>query len=153
MPLFKPRYGRITAIDMNKGEIVWQSPNGRGPRDHLAIEHLNLGRLGHPGRPAPLVTKTLLFIGEGYEVTVSGGRIPPGMPLDIVANYGEPWFRAYDKATGAVVWEMELPAGTTGAPMTYMHDGKQYIVVTIGGPDVPGAVGGREFTVGWVVAP
>ena len=137
LPLFKPPYGRITAFNMTKGEIVWQVPNGVGPRDHPAIRHLNLGRLGRPGRPAPLATKTLLFIGEGREL-VAGGRIPEGMPLDIVTNYGEPWFRAYDKATGDVVWETELPAGTTGAPMTYMHAGKQYIVVPIGGPDVAG---------------
>ena len=137
LPLFKPPYGRITAIDMNRGEIVWQVPNGVGPRDHLAIKHLDLGRLGRPGRPAPLATKTLLFIGEGRELAAGGGRIPEGMPLEIVTNYGEPWFRAYDKANGDVVWERELPAGTTGAPMTYMHEGKQYIVVPIGGPDEP----------------
>ena len=80
LPLFKPPYGRITAIDMNRGEIVWQVPNGVGPRDHLAIKHLDLGRLGRPGRPAPLATKTLLFIGEGRELAAGGGRIPEGMP-------------------------------------------------------------------------
>jgi quinoprotein glucose dehydrogenase len=121
---------------MNRGEIVWQVPNGIGPRDHPAIQHLNLPRLGRPGRPAPLVTRTLLFIGEGRELAGGGGRIPEGMPLEIVTNYGEPWFRAYDKVSGDVVWETELPAGTTGAPMTYMHAGKQYIVVPIGGADV-----------------
>ena len=67
-----------------------------------------------------------------------GGRVPADMPLSIVTNYGEPWFRAYDKATGDVVWEMELAAGTTGVPMTYLYDGKQFIVVPIGGLDVPG---------------
>ena len=61
-----------------------------------------------------------------------------GMPLNIVTNYGEPWFRAYDKATGDVVWEMELPAGTTGVPMTCLHEGRQYVVVPIGGREVPG---------------
>ncbi len=136
LPLFKPPYGRITAFDMNRGEIVWQVPNGIGPRDHPAIQHLNLPRLGRPGRPAPLATRTLLFIGEGRELAGGGGRIPEGMPLEIVTNYGEPWFRAYDKVSGDVVWETELPAGTTGAPMTYMHAGKQYIVVPIGGADV-----------------
>ena len=137
LPLFKPPYGRITAIDMNKGEIVWQVPNGEGPRNHSAIRHLNLDRLGSPGRAAPLITKTLLFIGEGSPAMVGFDRIPPGMPLEIVTNYGENMFRAYDKTTGDVVWEMELPAGTTGAPMTYMHDGEQYIVVAIGGADHP----------------
>jgi quinoprotein glucose dehydrogenase len=136
LPLFKPPYGRITAFDMNKGEIVWQVPNGVGPRDHPAIRHLKLGRLGWPSRPAPLLTKTLLFIGEGSAVQVERNRVPPGMPIEIATKYGEPWFRAYDKQTGAVVWETQLPAGTTGAPMTYMHQGKQYVLVPIGGIDV-----------------
>jgi quinoprotein glucose dehydrogenase len=57
------------------------------------------------------------------------------MPVDTASNYGEPWFRAFDKKTGAVVAEFELPGGTTGAPMTYMHRGRQYIVVAVGGRD------------------
>ena len=57
------------------------------------------------------------------------------MPPEIVTNYGEPWFRAYDKATGEVVWEYELPSGTTGAPVSYMHEGKQYVVVGISGKE------------------
>ena len=139
LPLFKPPYGRVTAIDMNAGEVVWMTPNGRGPTDHPAIAHLNLGRLGSPGRPGPLLTKTLLFLGEGSDVGIQeGGRVMDGMPLNIVTNYGEPWFRAYDKATGDVVWEMELPAGTTGVPMTCLHEGRQYVVVPIGGREVPG---------------
>ena len=58
------------------------------------------------------------------------------MPIEIATKYGEPWFRAYDKETGAVLWEAQMPAGSTGAPMTYMHQGKQYVVVPIGGTDV-----------------
>lgn len=133
LPLFKPPYGRITAFDMTKGEIVWQVPNGNGPRNHPAIRHLSLGRLGRPGRPSPLLTKTLLFIGEGSRARAERGadRIPEGMPVEIVTNYGEPWFRAYDKLNGDVLWEIELPGGTTGAPMSYMHKGKQYVVVAI----------------------
>ena len=138
LPLFKPPYGRITALDMNAGEIVWQVPNGHGPRDHPALRHLDLGRLGSPGRPSPLATRTLLFIGEGSDDAPDRSRIPEGMPLEIVARYGEPWFRAYDKETGEVVWEMRLPAGTTGAPMTYMHEGRQYIVVAVTGRDMAG---------------
>ena len=141
LPLFKPPYGRITAIDMTTGDFVWQVPNGFGPTNHPAIRDLNLGRLGSPGRPGPLLTKSLLFVGEGSDVGVGvqgGGRVPADMPLSIVTNYGEPWFRAYDKATGDVVWEMELAAGTTGVPMTYLSDGKQFIVVPLGGLDVPG---------------
>jgi len=139
LPLFKPPYGRITAFDMTKGEIVWQVPNGNGPRNHPAIKHLNLGRLGRPGRPSPLLTKTLLFIGEGSRARAERGadRIPEGMPVEIVTNYGEPWFRAYDKSNGDVLWEIELPGGTTGAPMSYMHKGKQYVVVAIEELDEP----------------
>jgi len=65
LPLFKPPYGRITALDMNKGEIRWQVANGDGPRDNPAIAQLHLGPLGNPGLAGPLVTKTLLFAGEG----------------------------------------------------------------------------------------
>jgi len=126
---------------MNAGEILWQAANGDGPRDNPAIKHLNLGPLGNTGHSAPLVTKTLLFVGEGSDAMVVAGRIPPDMPFDTASNYGEPWFRAFDKATGAVLAEIALPAGTTGAPMTYLHDGKQYIVL---------AVGGRETEAEWV---
>lgn len=120
-PVFKPPYGRITAIDMNTGEHLWMVPNGDGPRDHPLVKDLDLPPLGIPGRAAPLVTKTLLFIGEGSNAI-------PGIRPDW---WGKK-FRAYDKLTGEVVWEMELPSGTTGAPITYMFEGRQYIVVAIG---------------------
>src|SRR3989442_1230472 len=126
LPLFKPPYGRITAINLNTGDHVWMKPNGDGPRDHPSIKHLNLPPLGQPGRASPLVTKTLLFLGEGDPINV---RTPPGG--------GGKKFRAYVKASGAVLWETELPAGTTAAPMTYMHNGKQYIVVAIGATGHP----------------
>lgn len=125
---FKPPYGRITAIDLNKGELVWSVPNGDGPRNHPALKHLNLGPLGQQGRAAALVTKTLLFLGEGGREGV-GGLPPQG---------GGKMFRAYDKKTGRVVWEMELSGGTTSAPMTYMVGGKQYVVVAVGWKDNPG---------------
>jgi quinoprotein glucose dehydrogenase len=121
LPVFKPPYGRITAIDVNRGELKWMVPNGDGPRNHPLLKDLHLPPLGTPGRAAPLVTKTLLFIGEGSDAI-------PGLPRD---GFGSK-FRAYDKATGKVVWEFELPAGATGGPMTYMFKGKQYIVVPIG---------------------
>ena len=117
----KPPYGRITAIDLNRGEHAWMVPNGDGPRDHPLLKDLNLPPLGQPGRASPLLTKTLLFLSEGGPGMV---RTPPGG--------GGKKFRAYDKATGEVLWETDLPAGTTGAPMTYMHGGRQYIVVAIG---------------------
>jgi glucose dehydrogenase len=126
LPLTKPPYGRITAIDLNRGEHVWMVPNGDGPRDHPALKGLNLPPLGQPGRPAPLLTKTMLFIGEGDAVGLS---VPP--------LGGGNTFRAFDKKTGKVLWETQFPAGTTGAPMTYMYQGKQYLVVPIGGQKHP----------------
>jgi quinoprotein glucose dehydrogenase len=128
LPIVKPPYGRLTALDMNRGTLLWSVPNGDGPRNHPLLKDLNLPPLGTPGRAAPLVTRTLLFIGEGSDAI-------PGVPVDGFGNH----FRAYDKATGKVVWELELPAGsgTTGGPMTYQHDGKQYIVVPIGGRKHP----------------
>jgi quinoprotein glucose dehydrogenase len=134
LPLFKPPYGRITAIDMNTGEHVWMVPNGDGPRDHPAIKHLNLGPLGVPGRPSPLLTKTLLFIGEGLSNFTGGSRVPPDMPPEIVTLSGGNKFRAYDKNTGDTMWEFELDAGTSGPPVSYMFEGRQYIVVAIGDP-------------------
>ena len=127
LPLLKPPYGRITAIDMNTGEHLWMKANGPGPRDHPAIADLDLPWLGQRGRPAPMLTKTLLFLGEGSEAALS-----------ILPIAGGKFFRAWDKQTGDVVWEMELDAGTSGAPMTYMDNGRQYIVVAIGDKDTPG---------------
>ena len=132
LPLFKPPYGRITAINMNTGDHVWMVPNGVGPVNHPAIKHLQIERLGVPGRPSPLVTKTLLFIGEGQTNLRPGGRVPAEMPIEIATNSGGPAFRAYDKNNGDIVWEIELEAGTTGAPITYMHEGRQTILVAIG---------------------
>jgi len=136
--LFKPPYGRVTAIDMNLGNIVWMIPNGDGPRNHPAIRHLDLGPLGTPGRPAPLLTKTLLFLGEGSTNRPGGSRVMEGMPPEIVTNYGGRWFRAYDKATGDVVWQTELPAGTIAPPVTYLFEGKQFLLLSSGDVNTPG---------------
>jgi quinoprotein glucose dehydrogenase len=122
--MFKPPYGRLVAIDLNKGEIKWTVANGDGPRDHPALKGLNLPQLGVPGRVGPLVTKSLVFMGEGAV------QDPPGS--------GGKKFRAYDKATGAVVWETTLDGSVTGVPMTYSWQGKQYIVVPIGYAGHPG---------------
>jgi len=127
LPLLKPPYGRITAIDMNTGEHLWMRPNGPGPRDHPSIAHLDLPWLGQRGRVAPLLTRTLLFLGEGSEAALS-----------ILPIAGGDAFRAWDKETGEVLWETELPAGTSGAPMTYLADGRQFVVVAIGDADTPG---------------
>jgi len=129
LPMFKPPYGRLTAIDLNAGEIAWQVPNGEGPRDHPAIRDLDLPPLGQPGRASVLVTKSLVFLGEGGNMGVATRPEWYGGP-------GGKMFRAYDKATGEVVWEMELAGGTTGAPMTYMIDGRQFIIATVGWDDM-----------------
>ncbi len=122
LPITKPPWSRITATDMNEGEHRWRkaigpasdfvknSPALRG----LRFDYENMGQFGI--RPSPLVTKALLFMGEAGALSGDpGGKM----------------FRAYDKATGAVVAEIELPSKTTGAPMTYMQQGKQYIVVAV----------------------
>lgn len=124
LPITKPPYGRITAIDLNTGEHLWMVPNGDGPRDHPALKDLNLPPLGHMGRAAPLVTKTLLFVTEGSETGLS---IPPGG--------GGAWLGAYDKRTGRRVARIPLPAGAVGSPMTYLHAGRQYLVVAVAGED------------------
>jgi len=126
LPLIKPPYGRITAIDLNTGEHLWMVPNGDGPRDDPALKGLNLPPLGQPGRAAPLLTRSFLFTGEGDMVGIS-------MPKFSGGNM----FRAYDKKTGKVVWQTDLGAGTTSPPITYMYKGKQYIVVGVGGVKHP----------------
>ncbi len=124
LPFTKPPYGRITAFNLNTGEKVWQVANGDGPRDNPALKGLNLPPLGIRSRPAPLLTKTLLFLGEGSDTMFASPETGKK-------------FRAYDKATGRVLWETELPAGTTAGPMTYMLNGKQYIVVSVGDRKTP----------------
>ena len=127
LPIVKPPYGSVVAIDLNKGDNLWKVPNGNGPRDHPALKDLHLPPLGTVGRASPLVTKTLLFLGEG--MGRGAARIP--------AYGGGKIFRAYDKASGQVVFETELPGGTSGAPMTYLAQGKQYIVVAVGWEGTP----------------
>jgi quinoprotein glucose dehydrogenase len=127
LPLVKPPYGRITAIDMDKGEIKWQIAHGETPdniRNHPALKGVNIPRTGRAGIIGTLVTKTLVVAGEaGFFTTPSGQR---GAML-----------RAYDKATGKEVGSVYMPAPQTGTPMTYSLNGKQYIVVAIGGAGYP----------------
>jgi quinoprotein glucose dehydrogenase len=123
LPLVKPPYGRITAIDMNKGEILWQIAHGETPdniRNHPALKGLNIPRTGRPGAVGTLVTKTLVIAGEPGVFTTPNGQ--KGAML-----------RAYDKATGKEVGAVYMPTQQSGTPMTYMLNGKQYIVVAIGG--------------------
>jgi quinoprotein glucose dehydrogenase len=122
LPLVKPPYGRVTAIDLNKGDRVWMVANGDGPRSHPELKSLNLPPLGQAVRSSAIATKTLLFVTEGDQLNP---RTPPGG--------GGRKFRALDKATGKVLWEIEFEAGANGAPMTYLYNGKQYVVLAIGG--------------------
>ena len=130
LPLVKPPYDRITAYDLNKGERVWQVTHSSTPdniRNHPALKGLNLPRTGQPGRMflGTLVTKTLLIAGDGgFHTTSSGER---GALL-----------RAYDKATGADIGGVYMPAPQTGSPMTYLHEGKQYILVAVSGGNYSG---------------
>jgi quinoprotein glucose dehydrogenase len=123
LPLIKPPYGRITAIDLNKGELVWQIAHGETPdniKNHPMLKGLNIPRTGRMGRIGVLVTKTLVVAGEGgFFTTPSGQR---GAML-----------RAYDKATGKEVGAVYMPAPQTGSPMTYAVNGRQYLTVPISG--------------------
>jgi quinoprotein glucose dehydrogenase len=135
LPLFKPPYGRITAIDLTKGEHAWVVPLGGGPRDHPALKDLKLGPLGSPQRASLLVTKTLLFAGQMGKVDKAVGIIRDGGELKDMkeALTFHPCLRAFDKETGRLIAEVELPDNVTGAPMTYTVGKKQYIVFAVGG--------------------
>jgi quinoprotein glucose dehydrogenase len=128
LPLVKPPYGRLTAIDMKRGEILWQVAHGETPdnvRNNPALKGLTIPRTGRTGTVGQLVTKTLLIAGEaGFGPTPSGAR---GAML-----------RAYDKATGKEVGAVYMPAPQTGSPMTYMLNGRQYIVVAVSGAGYSG---------------
>jgi quinoprotein glucose dehydrogenase len=126
LPLMKPPYGQISAIDLTKGEIIWQVAHGETPdaiRNNPALKGLNIPRTGRPGVVGSLVTKTLLVSGEAGFGPTGGAR---GAML-----------RAYDKATGKELGAVYMPAPQTGSPMTYMVNGKQYIVVAVAGAAFP----------------
>ena len=119
LPLFKPPYSRMTAIDMNTGEHAWMAPLGNGDqiRTIPMLRDLNLPPLGGDStRSGPLLTKTLLIMA----LTAGGSDDGPRLV-------------AYDKATGAELASADLPARALGTPMTYMLDGRQYIALTVAG--------------------
>jgi quinoprotein glucose dehydrogenase len=131
LPLAKTPWGKITAIDLNKGEIVWQIAHGDTPdyvRNHPALKGMNIPRTGRPqsagsGGIGVLTTKTLVISGEGGIATLPSGQ--RGALL-----------RAYDKRTGADAGQVFIPAPQTSIPMTYMLRGKQYLVIAVGGGNV-----------------
>ena len=135
LPVIKPPYDRITAYDMNTGDMLWQKTHSSTPdeiRNHPALRGLTLPRLGQPGRTfiGVLTTKTLVIAGEGGVHSNAKG--------DQVAL-----LRAYDKVTGEdVPAEVNMPGKQTGSPMTYLHNGKQYIVLAV---TTIGANGGGEL--------
>ena len=123
IPIIKPPWGRITAIDLNEGEILWQVPHGETPdniRNHPRLAGVDIPRTGRVGRIGTLNTKTLVIAGEGGVFTTPSGE--QGAML-----------RAYDKLTGEEVGEVYMPAPQSGSPMTYVLDGVQYIVVAVSG--------------------
>jgi quinoprotein glucose dehydrogenase len=123
LPFLKPPYGKLTAIDMSRGEILWQIPHGETPdriKNHPALAGLDIARTGQAGAVGALVTKTLVIMGEPTATTTSTGA--RGAML-----------RAYDKGTGNEVGAVYMPAQQSGSPMTYLVDGVQYIVVAISG--------------------
>jgi quinoprotein glucose dehydrogenase len=123
LPLMKPPYARISAIDLNKGDISWQVAHGDtadNVKNHPALKGLEIPRTGRPGRIGVLVTKNLVIAGEGGFVTTANGQ--RGAML-----------RAYDKATGHDAGAVYMPAPQTGSPMTYFYNNSQYILVAISG--------------------
>ncbi len=127
LPLFKPPYGQISAIDMNKGEILWQVARGETPdvvRNHPALKGLTIPRTGRAGIAGLIVTKTLVIGGEPGTITMPDGKKGA-------------YLRAYDKKTGEDAGAVPMPAGQTGSPMTYMLNGRQYIVVAVGAAGFP----------------
>jgi hypothetical protein len=128
LPLVKPPWGRITAIDLNTGDHAWMIPNGSAPdyvKNHPAMKGIDLSKAGRPSRSPLMVTKTLLFGADGANF------------FNAVPGGGGNTFRAIDKKTGEIIHEMQLPGMATGIPMTYMKDGRQYIVGSRGDDGCP----------------
>jgi quinoprotein glucose dehydrogenase len=130
LPLIKPPYGTITAINLDKGEIVWQIAHGDTPdavRNNPALKDLNIPRTGQTANPSvgTLVTKALVIAGDPAFTTT------PSHPRGAMLH-------AYDKGTGKEVGAVFIPAPQTGSPMTYMLSGQQYIVVAVGGSSYSG---------------
>ncbi len=120
LPIVKPPYGRITAIDMNTGEHLWWIPNGETPdniANHPLLEGVDVGNTGFLGNATALVTSTLLMYAEGR-----GGNTV--------------WY-AHDKTTGERIGQVDIPAPVSTAPMTYLHEGVQHIVLPVSGNGMP----------------
>ena len=114
IPIAKPPWGRITAIDMNSGKIKWSVANGETPEaiiNNPYLKGVEIPRTGKATRAGLLLTKTLLFAGEGFG--------------------GDPVFRAHDKYNGKIISEIVLPGSQSSPPSTYMINNRQFIIMTI----------------------
>lgn len=132
VPLWKPPYGRITAIDLNTGTHRWMAPAGDLAQSNPVLQRLGLRSLGHPARGHLLLTKTLLIVGQEGSTQREGiAEMVPKFQIH------DPKLCAYDKTTGELVGEIALARNATAAPMTYMLKGKQYILVATGGANLP----------------
>jgi len=123
LTIVKPPYGVVSAINLDRGDLVWQVPHGDTPdniRNHPALKGLNIPKTGQQGSVGLMVTRTLVVLGDPAVTTTP--EHPRGAML-----------RAYDKNTGAQVGALLMPAPQSGAPMTYQVDGRQFIVVAISG--------------------
>ncbi len=130
LPLLKPPYGRITAIDLTKGEIAWQIAHGETPdeiKNHPALKGMTIPRTGRPGLLGTLTTKSLVICGEGGFFTTPNGK--RGAML-----------RAYDKATGIEKGAVYIPAPQSGGLITYMQGGAQYLAVAVSGGNYSGEI-------------
>lgn len=135
-PLFKPPYGRLTAIDLKTGDHLWMTPVGNGPRFHPALRHLDLPPLGWDRRIFPLATRTLLFAAQQGIWTVRGVS-PKGNSIESDLQNQEAFLRAYDLKDGHLIAEIPLPGNATGGPITYVAGDKQFIAIPIGGASHP----------------
>ena len=142
VPLWKPPYGRVSAIDLNTGDHRWTAPLGDLARSNPVLQQLDLPPVGRPARGHLLLTKTLLIVGqEGITQRQEINPREPGSQKETTASPDfqilDPELVAYDKATGKLVGAVQLPRNTTSAPMTYMLNGRQFIVVATGGANLP----------------
>ncbi len=136
LPLFKPPYGRVTAIDLTTGELAWTQAIGDGPRDHPALADLDLPPLGWPRRSFVLLTDNLLFVAQQGNWRL-GPMNEQGNAVLIENQHHDAFLRALDPSDGRVLAEIPLPGNASGSPMTCLVDGRQLIVLPIGGGQLP----------------
>jgi quinoprotein glucose dehydrogenase len=128
LPIVRPPYGVLSAINLDSGDLMWEVPHGDTPdnvRNHPALKGMNIPKTGQSVSVGLMVTKTLVILGDPQVTS------PPGRPRGAM-------LRAYHKQTGAQVGEVWMPAPQSGSPMTYAVDGKQYIIIAVSGGNYSG---------------